>query len=172
MAGGLLHGRPHRWPLFLRPFKGYPGGPHLSLCGDAHTLPTIAGAAKTVRIAAPLQDDADGIALRAPAPVGSITASTFPTGQETPGGAGNEPFRQDAASDRYHGVLVVVGRLLARIGTVADHWASIVGLALTTVNVTDGLLKVMAEFDNEWAGTGQTGRQAVAPVTTTAGPLR
>ncbi|MGW2374702.1 hypothetical protein [Kitasatospora sp. NPDC001683] len=65
-----------------------------------------------------------------------------------------------------------VGSPPARIGIAANLRASIVHLTLTTINVTDGLLKVVADYDNGWASAEQSGRQAVAVVTTTAGPLR
>ncbi|MGW3039958.1 hypothetical protein ACWC9T_07865 [Kitasatospora sp. NPDC001159] len=65
-----------------------------------------------------------------------------------------------------------VGSPPTRIGIAANLRASIVDLTLTTINVTDGLLKVTAEYDGGWAGAEQSGRQAGPVVTTTAGPLR
>ncbi|MFE5588246.1 hypothetical protein [Kitasatospora sp. NPDC056531] len=82
----------------------------------------------------------------------------------------NEVLHPDAATDRYHSVLVVVGSPPERNGIVVDLQASIIYLTLTTINVTDGLLRVTADNDHEWARAEQSGRQG--RVTTTAGPLR
>ncbi|MFH8387486.1 hypothetical protein ACH4E7_42430 [Kitasatospora sp. NPDC018058] len=45
-------------------------------------------------------------------------------------------------------------------------------LTPTTINVTGGLLKVMAEYDKGGPALSRAGRQTVAVVTTTAGPRR
>ncbi|MFJ9847411.1 hypothetical protein ACIRYZ_44735 [Kitasatospora sp. NPDC101155] len=69
---------------------------------------------------------------------------------------------------------LLYGRLHRRPSSLRPFKSFPVGAHLTPTitNVTGGRLKVMAEYDNGRAGTEQTGRQAVAVVTTTAGPLR
>ena len=68
-------------------------------------------------------------------------------------------FRQEAATERYAGILGVSEDPLVSADIVGDPRAAIVDLELTTV-VDGTLVKVMAWYDNEWGFTHQMLREA------------
>ena len=96
----------------------------------------------------------DGIAIRAPIPVGSIADVVFATDRPTTVAEVNDVFRQEAESARYAGILGVSEEPLVSADIIGDPRAAIVDLDLT--RVVDGtLVKVMAWYDNEWGFTNQ-----------------
>ena len=103
----------------------------------------------------------DGVAIRAPIPVGSIADITLVTSRPTTVEEVNEILTEEAATPRYAGVLGVSRDPLVSSDVVGDGRASIVDLELTKV-VDGDLLKVMSWYDNEWGYASQMVRQAVA----------
>jgi glyceraldehyde 3-phosphate dehydrogenase len=76
--------------------------------GAANLVPTSTGAAlATTRALPEYVDRFDGIALRAPIPVGSIADVTFLTSRRTTVDEVNRVFTEESATDRYAGVLGV-----------------------------------------------------------------
>src|SRR5680860_865913 len=74
--------------------------------GAANLVPTSTGAARATTRAVPdLVGRFDGIAVRAPIPVGSLADIVFVASRPTTTGEVNEAFRQEAASERYQGIL-------------------------------------------------------------------
>jgi glyceraldehyde 3-phosphate dehydrogenase len=71
----------------------------------------------------------------------------------------NTIFREEAATDRYRGILGVSEDPLVSSDIVGDDRASVVDLDLTMV-VDDTLVKVMSWYDNEWGFTHQMIREA------------
>jgi glyceraldehyde 3-phosphate dehydrogenase len=69
-------------------------------------------------------------------------------------------LRQEAATDRYQGILSVTEEPLVSADIVKDPRASIVQLDLTRV-VGGNLVKVMSWYDNEWGFTSQMIQVAV-----------
>ena len=126
----------------------------------ANLVPTSTGAAHATARAVPeVAGRFDGIAVRAPVPVGSIADIVFVAGQPTTTAEVNEAFRQEAASGRYDGILGVSDDALVSADIVGDTRAAVVDLDLT--RVVDGtLVKVMAWYDNEWGFTHQMIREA------------
>jgi glyceraldehyde 3-phosphate dehydrogenase (phosphorylating) len=126
----------------------------------ANLVPTSTGAAQATARAVPeLAGRFDGIAVRAPVPVGSIADIVFVTGRPTTTQEVNEAFRQEAAGARYDGILGVSDDPLVSADIAGDTRAAIVDLDLT--RVVDGtLVKVMAWYDNEWGFTHQMIREA------------
>jgi glyceraldehyde 3-phosphate dehydrogenase len=126
----------------------------------ANLVPTSTGAAQATARAVPeLAGRFDGIAVRAPVPVGSIADIVFVAGAATTTQEVNEAFRQEAASARYDGILGVSDDPLVSADIVGDARAAVVDLDLT--RVVDGtLVKVMAWYDNEWGFTHQMIREA------------
>jgi glyceraldehyde 3-phosphate dehydrogenase len=128
--------------------------------GAANLVPTSTGAARATTRAVPeLVGRFDGVAVRAPIPVGSIADIVFvamrPTGAEEV----NDAFRQEAATARYAGILGVTDDPLVSSDIVGDPRAAVIDLELT--RVVDGtLVKVMAWYDNEWGFTHQMIREA------------
>jgi glyceraldehyde 3-phosphate dehydrogenase len=123
-------------------------------------VPTSTGAARATTRAVPeLAGRFDGIAVRAPIPVGSVADIVFVSSRPTTAEEVNEGFRQEAATARYEGILGVSEDPLVSADIVGDSRAAIIDLELT--RVVDGtLVKVMAWYDNEWGFTHQMVREA------------
>ncbi len=128
--------------------------------GAANLVPTSTGAARATTRAVPeLAGRFDGIAVRAPIPVGSVADIVFVAARATTVEEVNEAFRQEAAAIRYQGILGVSEDPLVSADIVGDPRAAIVDLELT--RVVDGtLVKVMVWYDNEWGFTHQMIREA------------
>jgi glyceraldehyde 3-phosphate dehydrogenase len=132
--------------------------------GAANLVPTSTGAARATTRAVPeLAERFDGIAVRAPIPVGSIADIVFDASRPTTIEEVNQAFRQEAATVRYEGILGVSEDPLVSADIVGDPRAAVVDLELT--RVVDGtLVKVMAWYDNEWGFTHQMIREARSTV--------
>jgi glyceraldehyde 3-phosphate dehydrogenase len=130
--------------------------------GAANLVPTSTGAAKATTRAVPeLAGRFDGIAVRAPIPVGSVADIVFVAGRPTTPEELNDAFRHEAMTARYAGVLGVSDDPLVSSDIVGDPRAAVVDLELT--RVVDGtLVKVMAWYDNEWGFTSQMVREAAS----------
>jgi glyceraldehyde 3-phosphate dehydrogenase len=128
----------------------------------ANLVPTTTGAALATTRALPQYAGLfDGIALRAPIPVGSIADLTFVTSRKTTVGEVNQIFTEEAETKRYAGVLGVSHDPLVSSDIVGDPRASIVDLDLTRV-VDGDLLKIMSWYDNEWGYANQMIREALS----------
>ncbi|HSE21446.1 MAG TPA: hypothetical protein VLB68_07290 [Pyrinomonadaceae bacterium] len=103
----------------------------------------------------------DGIAVRAPIPVGSIADITFVTSRKTTVEEVNEIVTAEADTKCYAGVLGVSRDPLVSSDIVGDPRASIVDLELTKV-IDGDLVKVMSWYDNEWGYANQMVREAVS----------
>jgi glyceraldehyde 3-phosphate dehydrogenase len=130
--------------------------------GAANLVPASTGAAQaTVQAIPELAGRFDGIAIRAPIPVGSIADVVFSTGRPMTVAEVNDVFRQEAESPRYAGILGVSDNPLVSADIIGDPRAAIVDLGLT--RVVDGrLAKVLAWYDNEWGFTNQMIREVRA----------
>jgi glyceraldehyde 3-phosphate dehydrogenase len=126
----------------------------------ANLVPTSTGAARATTRAVPeLAGRFDGIAVRAPIPVGSVADIVFVASRQTTTEEINDVFRQEAATPRYDGILGASDDPLVSADIIGDPRAAIIDLELT--KVVDGtLVKVMAWYDNEWGFTHQMIREA------------
>jgi glyceraldehyde 3-phosphate dehydrogenase len=124
-------------------------------------VPATTGAAlATTRALPELAGRFDGVAIRVPVPVGSIADITMVTTRPTSAEEVNDLFREEAASDRYRGVLGVTDEPLVSTDIIGDPRASVIDTGLT--RVVDGtLVKVMSWYDNEWGFTHQMVREAL-----------
>jgi glyceraldehyde 3-phosphate dehydrogenase len=130
--------------------------------GAANMLPASTGAAMATTKALPaLAGRFDGVAVRVPIPVGSIADIVFTAARPTSRDEVNDIFREEAATERYRGILGVAEDPVVSADIVGDSRASIVDLEMT--RVVDGTLaKVLAWYDNEWGFTCQMVREALA----------
>jgi glyceraldehyde 3-phosphate dehydrogenase len=129
--------------------------------GAANFVPTTTGAAIATTKALPeLRGRFDGVAIRAPIPVGSIADIVFLASRKTSIDEVNEIFREEAETEKYKGVLGVTDEPLVSSDIVKDPRASIVDLEMTLV-VDGDLVKVMSWYDNEWGYSSQMVREAV-----------
>ncbi len=128
--------------------------------GAANLVPATTGAARATTRALPQYAGRfDGIAVRAPIPVGSIADITFVTTRKTDVDEVNRVLAEEAETPRYTGVLGVSRDPLVSSDIIGDSRASIVDLDLTKV-IDGDLLKIMAWYDNEWGYANQMVREA------------
>ena len=124
-------------------------------------VPTSTGAAQaTAKVLPQYSGKFDGVAVRGPIPVGSITDLVFVIERDVTEQEVNTIFREEADSDRYRGVLGVAEDPIVSSDIIKDPRASIVDLNMTQV-VDGDLLKVMSWYDNEWGYASQMVREAV-----------
>jgi glyceraldehyde 3-phosphate dehydrogenase len=85
-------------------------------------VPTSTGAARATTLAVPeLAGRFDGIAVRAPIPVGSIADIVFVANRPTTVQEVNDAFRQEASSEPYQGILGVSEDPLVSADIVGDR---------------------------------------------------
>jgi glyceraldehyde 3-phosphate dehydrogenase len=124
-------------------------------------VPSSTGAASATAKALPaMQGRFDGVAVRGPVIVGSLSDVVFVLDQDTTPEEVNDVLRREAATERYQGVLGVAEEPLVSADIIKDPRASIVQLDLTRV-VGGNLVKVMSWYDNEWGFTNQMVQVAV-----------
>jgi glyceraldehyde 3-phosphate dehydrogenase len=128
----------------------------------ANLVPTSTGAAMATTRALP--DYAarfDGVAVRAPVPVGSIADITFVTTRRTTVEEVNRIFMEESKSSRYQDIVGVTDDPIVSSDIIADPRAAVVDSAMTMV-VDGDLLKILAWYDNEWGYANQMVREALA----------
>jgi glyceraldehyde 3-phosphate dehydrogenase len=127
----------------------------------ANIVPTTTGAAvATTKTLPHYEGKFDGVALRVPVTVGSISDITFLTERATSVNEINRIFREEAESERYRGILAVTDEPIVSSDIIGDPHASTVDLSMTRV-VEGDLVKVMAWYDNEWGYSNQMVREAL-----------
>lgn len=127
----------------------------------ANIIPTSTGAAIAVTETVPeLKGLFDGMALRVPVPVVSLSDFTFLLKKKVTAEEVNEVFRKAAAEPRWKGVLAVTDEPLVSSDFIGNTFSSIVDLALTKV-VDGDLVKVVAWYDNEWGYSCRLGEMAL-----------
>jgi len=128
----------------------------------ANLVPATTGAAlATARALPQYAGRFDGIAVRAPIPVGSIADLTFVVSRNTSVEEVNQILAEEAGTKRYAGVLGVSPDPLVSSDIVGDPRASVIDLELTKV-IDGDLVKIMSWYDNEWGYANQLLREALA----------
>ena len=128
--------------------------------GAANLVPTSTGAATATARALPeYRGRFDGVAIRAPVPVGSLADIVVLTEKRTTVVEVNQIFTEEAASDRYRDVVGVTKDPLVSSDIIKDSRASVVDLGMTQV-VDGDLVKVLSWYDNEWGYSSQIVREA------------
>jgi glyceraldehyde 3-phosphate dehydrogenase len=128
--------------------------------GASNFVPTTTGAAQATTKALPQYTNKfDGVAVRAPIPVGSIADIVFLAEKNTTVEEINTIFTEEAGTERYRNVLGVTEEPLVSSDIIGDPRASIVDLTMTQV-VDGDMVKVMSWYDNEWGYANQMVREA------------
>jgi len=113
-------------------------------------VPTTTGAAIAVTLALPqLKDKFDGLSIRVPTPVVSLSDVSALLKRNTTVEEINEVFKKAAAEPFYQGILAVSDEPLVSSDYIGNSHSGTVDLALTKV-VGGNLVKVMVWYDNEW----------------------
>ncbi|MEV5797878.1 type I glyceraldehyde-3-phosphate dehydrogenase [Streptomyces collinus] len=111
-------------------------------------VPTSSGAAKAIGLVLPeLAGRLDAFALRVPVPTGSVTDLTVTPGRRTSVEEVNEAYAA-AAAGAYKGLLSYSEAPLVSTDIVGDPASCVFDAGLT--RVTDGQVKVVGWYDNEW----------------------
>jgi glyceraldehyde 3-phosphate dehydrogenase len=132
----------------------------------ANLVPTSTGAAAATARALPeYRGRFDGVAIRAPVAVGSLADIVVLTERRTTVDEVNRILTEEAASDRYRGVVGVTTDPLVSSDIIRDSRASVLDLGMTQV-VDGDLVKVMSWYDNEWGYSSQIVREASSIATT------
>lgn len=116
----------------------------------ANIVPTTTGAAIAVALTVPsLQGKFDGMSIRVPTPVVSISDITMVLKRGTTIEEINETFSKAAGEPYYQGILAVSSEPLVSRDYVGNSHSGTVDLLLTNV-VAGNLVKVVVWYDNEW----------------------
>lgn len=133
--------------------------PRMGRAAAINSAPAATGAAIAVTKALPqYAGKFDGIAVRVPVAVGSISDITFVTERPTSVEEINQILTEESSTDRYNKVLDVTDEPLVSTDIIKSTYAATVDLEMTRV-VDGDLVKVMAWYDNEWGFTNQMIRQ-------------
>ena len=125
----------------------------------ANLVPTTTGAAiATTKVLPQLENKFDGVAVRTPVPVGSITDIVLVTEQKTSVEAVNQIFRQESQTERYQDILGISEDQIVSSDIIGDSHASVVDLTMTKV-IDGDLVKIMSWYDNEWGYANQMIRE-------------
>lgn len=113
-------------------------------------VPTSTGASKAVALTIPaLKGKFDGLSIRVPTPVVSLSDITAVLKRDTTIEELQEIFKKAAKEPFYEGILGVSEEPLVSIDYRGNSHSSIVDLPL--INVVGGnLVKIVAWYDNEW----------------------
>jgi glyceraldehyde 3-phosphate dehydrogenase len=96
-----------------------------------------------------LQNRFDGLAIRVPTVVVSLTDFTFLLKRDVTVEEVNQALKEAAQQFRYRGILAVTEEPLVSSDFIGNPHSGIADLSLTKV-VGGNLVKVVAWYDNEW----------------------
>ncbi|NAY92106.1 type I glyceraldehyde-3-phosphate dehydrogenase [Muricauda sp. JGD-17] len=127
--------------------------------GAQNLIPTTTGAAiATTKTLPQYQGKFDGVAVRVPVPVGSISDLVFVMENKVTPEEVNAILMEESKTERYKNVLDTTDEPIVSSDIIKSPYASTVDLSMTKV-VDGDLLKVMTWYDNEWGFTNQMIRQ-------------
>lgn len=125
-------------------------------------VPTSTGAARAVGGVIPeVKGKFDGLAVRVPVPVGSLSDIVFVVSREVTVEEVNAAFEQAVSTPRWKGILAVTKDPVVSHDIVGRSESAIVDLGLTQV-VGGNLVKVVAWYDNEFGYCNRLVEVAVA----------
>ena len=133
--------------------------PRMGRTAGINLAPAATGAAiATTKVLPQYKGKFDGVAVRVPVPVGSISDITFVTERGTSAQEINAILTEEAATERYEKVVDVTNEPIVSTDIIKSTFAATVDLEMTRV-VDGDLVKVMVWYDNEWGFTNQMVRQ-------------
>ena len=133
--------------------------PRMGRAAGFNLAPAATGAAiATTKVLPEYAGKFDGIAVRVPVPVGSISDITFIANRPTTIDEINQILTEECSTDRYEKVIAVTKEPIVSTDIIGSAFAATVDLEMTRV-VDGDLVKIMAWYDNEWGFTNQMIRQ-------------
>ncbi len=125
-------------------------------------VPASTGAAIAATLAIPeLAGKFDGVSLRVPVPVVSISDITCLLSRDVTVEEVNQAFKDAVSSSEYQGIIAVTEDPVVSSDFIGDPHSAIIDLPLTRV-VGGNLVKVMAWYDNEWGYSNRLVEQVLA----------
>ncbi|MDF1497032.1 MAG: type I glyceraldehyde-3-phosphate dehydrogenase [Patescibacteria group bacterium] len=129
-------------------------GPHKDLrrarAAAQNIVPTTTGAAvATTQVVDGLNNKFDGIAIRVPVVVGSLTDITALLKRRVTVAQVNNAFIKAAKEKRWKDILTVTDEPIVSSDIIGNPHSSIVDLSMTKV-IDGDLVKVLTWYDNEW----------------------
>lgn len=113
-------------------------------------VPTTTGASKAAALTIPsLAGKFNGLSVRVPTPVVSLSDITAIVKRNTTKEELNEIFKKAASEPYYEGIIGVTEEELVSSDFIGDPHSCIVDLPLTDV-VGGNMIKIVAWYDNEW----------------------
>lgn len=113
-------------------------------------VPTSTGAAISVTEIIPeVKNVFDGLAIRVPTPVGSLSDVVFLIKRKTSVEEINAVFKKAAESDQWRGILAVTEDPIVSSDIIGRRESAIVDLSLTKV-IDGDFVKIISWYDNEW----------------------
>jgi len=113
-------------------------------------IPALTGAAiATTKVLPILQGKFDGMAVRVPTPVGSLSDITALLKKKVNEKIVNQAFTRAAKMARYKNILTTTDDPIVSSDIIKNPFSAIVDLSLTKV-VDNNLVKIIAWYDNEW----------------------
>lgn len=133
--------------------------PRMGRAAGFNLAPAATGAAiATTKVLPQYAGKFDGIAVRVPVPVGSISDITFIAERPTTIDEINKILTEESQTKRYEKVIAVTNEPIVSSDIIGSTFAATVDLEMTRV-VDGDLVKLMAWYDNEWGFTNQMIRQ-------------
>jgi glyceraldehyde 3-phosphate dehydrogenase len=125
-------------------------------------VPTTTGAAIAVTETIPeLKGLFDGLSMRVPVSVGSLSDIVMVVGRQTTVEEVNQALVAASGQPRWQGILATTNEPLVSSDIVGRSESSIVDLSLTQV-IGGDLVKVVSWYDNEWGYCNRLVEQAIA----------
>lgn len=140
-------------------------GPHKDLrrarAAAQNIVPTTTGAARaTTEVIPELKGLFEGLAIRVPTPVVSLSDFTFLLKKKTTVDEINQTIIEASQLPRYKGILTVTDEPLVSTDFIGNPASAIVDLSLTQV-VDGDLAKVVAWYDNEYGYSNRLVEMAI-----------
>jgi glyceraldehyde 3-phosphate dehydrogenase len=136
--------------------------PRMGRSAAVNLAPASTGAAIAVTKALPEYEGRfDGVAIRTPVAVGSISDITFVAERTTTTEEINQIFIHESDTERYRQVVATSNDLLVSTDIIKSPFAAVIDLEMTRV-VDGDLVKVMSWYDNEWGFSNQMVRQILS----------
>lgn len=136
-----------------------------SRAAASNIVPTSTGAAKATAETLPqLSGKFDGMAIRVPVLVGSLSDITYVVEKRTAVEEVNEAFKKAVKDPSYKGVIEVTSEPLVSSDIIGKKASAIVDLSLTRV-IGGDLVKVVAWYDNEWGYAERLVEEVLAAAT-------
>ena len=118
--------------------------------GAQNIVPSTTGAAEaTVKVIPEMKGKFDGISIRVPVPIVSLSDITIVTQRPTSVEEINNIFKEEAQSEQWKDVIKVVEEPVVSTDIIGEPYGAVIDLTLTKV-VDGDLVKVFSWYDNEW----------------------